>query len=101
VGKADETELPQSDEEIEGKNVQVKTAHMEKREKMKMRGKNKALSRYLRKKRKNVIDASVLALRAKIEKQKEDRRKELTEEKKARPGELSRPSALDRFKRHG
>jgi len=62
-GKADETELPQSDEDetVEGETEESKEVRKEKREKMKMRGKGKTLKRYLRKKRKNVIDAGVVS----------------------------------------
>jgi len=63
-GKADETEMPQSDEEeaVEGEGEETKKERKEQREKMKMRGKGKTLKRYLRKKRKNVIDSSVVSI---------------------------------------
>ena len=59
-GKADETEeadagAPAADDDDEDDGAQKKVTKEEK-EKKKMRGKNKALKRYLRKQRKNVID---------------------------------------------
>ncbi|KIJ54676.1 hypothetical protein M422DRAFT_24583 [Sphaerobolus stellatus SS14] len=104
-GKADETEIPNSDDDDEpvaGETEEAKKERREKRDKMKMRGKNKTLKRYLRKKRKNVIDANVVALRAKIDKQKIGRQRDIAaaKMKAAGGGEVeSKPSALDRFKR--
>jgi U3 small nucleolar RNA-associated protein 7 len=55
-GKADTTEDNSGDErEVDGK----KESH-EEREKRRMRGKGKSLSRYLRKQRKNVIDPTAV-----------------------------------------
>lgn len=55
-GKADTTEDNSGDErEVDGK----KQSH-EEREKRRMRGKGKSLSRYLRKQRKNVIDPAAV-----------------------------------------
>ena len=55
-GKADTTEENSGDEnEVDGK----KESH-EEREKRKMRGKGKSLSRYLRKQRKNVVDPAAV-----------------------------------------
>ena len=57
-GKADTTEDNSGDErEVDGK----KESH-EEREKRRMRGKGKSLSRYLRKQRKNVIDPTAVRL---------------------------------------
>ncbi|CAE6473354.1 unnamed protein product [Rhizoctonia solani] len=63
LGKADES--PASDEEETG-DVNVdgsdkKGGRSKEKEKMKMRGKGKSLNRYLRKKRKNVIDPSTVS----------------------------------------
>ncbi|KAF8631164.1 hypothetical protein AX15_002503 [Amanita polypyramis BW_CC] len=98
-GQADETE--EVDDEDLGDGVDADKSEEEKKqikEKRKMRGKNKSLKRYLRKQRKNVIDPRVLAIRAKLEKQREERRKA----KLAKAGnddDARKPSALDRFKR--
>ena len=70
-GKADETEeadadAPAADGEDDEDGTQKKKMTKEEKEKKKMRGKNKALKRYLRKQRKNVIDpraVSVLHIR--------------------------------------
>ena len=60
-GKADETEeadvdAPVAEDEDDKVSAQKKKLTKEEKEKKKMRGKNKALKRYLRKQRKNVID---------------------------------------------
>ncbi|KAF8559395.1 BING4CT-domain-containing protein [Imleria badia] len=93
-GKADETELDADDGADDDGG---KKASREEREKRKMRGKGKSLKRYLRKQRKNVIDPTAVAIRAKLEKQREERRVAKAIEK----GEMEpkKPSALDRFKR--
>ena len=44
----------------EGMDEDMKQKHREEKEKKKMRGKNKSLKRYLRKKRKNVIDPAMV-----------------------------------------
>ncbi|KAI0051620.1 BING4CT-domain-containing protein [Auriscalpium vulgare] len=90
-GKADETEEV-SDAEDTGK-----TQDREEREKRKMRGKGKSLKRYLRKQRKNVIDPKAVAIRAKLEKDRNERKKA----REAAKGIAAdhKPSALDRFKR--
>lgn len=68
-GKADETEdtdadAPGADGEDDEDEEQKKKSTKEEKEKKKMRGKNKALKRFLRKQRKNVIDPrAVSALR--------------------------------------
>ncbi|GBE84537.1 Probable U3 small nucleolar RNA-associated protein [Sparassis crispa] len=95
-GKADETEAndhDSDDAEAEG----APKPKREEKEKKKMRGKNKSLKRYLRKQRKNVIDPRAIAVRAKLEKQRE----EIRRAKAAAHGsaESEKPSALDRFKR--
>ncbi|KAF9521158.1 hypothetical protein BS47DRAFT_1335263 [Hydnum rufescens UP504] len=73
--------------EVEGK-APLTSAGGEKKEKLKQRGKGKSLKRYLRKKRKNVIDPSIIAIRAKIAAQKQSRKEATTDRA---------PSALDRF----
>jgi len=99
-GKADLTEVSIDDDdegeaEAEGP-PDGKQQSREEREKRKMRGKGKSLKRYLRKQRKNVIDPTTVAIRAKLEKQKEERR--LAKIEAEGQGEI-KPSALDRFKR--
>ncbi|KAJ3712963.1 WD40-repeat-containing domain protein [Lentinula raphanica] len=100
-GKADLTEEPTSDAES-GRDAsdssKPKAMTKEEREKKKMRGKGKSLKRYLRKQRKNVIDPTAVAIRAKIEKQKAERKAEI---RKAKYGDepQEKSTALDRFKR--
>ncbi|KAG8221747.1 WD40-repeat-containing domain protein [Butyriboletus roseoflavus] len=98
-GKADETE-PDAGVNVEGADGDDdpgKRKSKEERERRKMRGKGKSLKRYLRKQRKNVIDPTAVAIRAKLEKQREERRIAKAIEK----GEMEpkKPSALDRFRR--
>jgi len=57
-GRADETEEVSEEEEGEG----GKAARKEEKEKKRMRGKNKAMKRYLRKQRKNVIDPKAVRI---------------------------------------
>ncbi|KAH0826386.1 WD40-repeat-containing domain protein [Lanmaoa asiatica] len=97
-GKADETELDAGvDAECNADGERGERKSKEEREKRKMRGKGKSMKRYLRKQRKNVIDPTAVAIRAKLEKQREERRVTKAIEK----GEMEpkKPSALDRFKR--
>ncbi|KAH9949714.1 BING4CT-domain-containing protein [Amylocystis lapponica] len=97
-GKADETEEGDEQRMDDGDDAEpAKRPMREEKEKRKMRGKNKSLKRYLRKQRKNVIDPRALAVRAKLEKQREETRKA----RAAASGtvESHEPSALDRFKR--
>ncbi|KII85462.1 hypothetical protein PLICRDRAFT_115928 [Plicaturopsis crispa FD-325 SS-3] len=99
-GKADETEIPDDLEEAEDAtagNSSGKKQSKEEREKRKMRGKGKSLKRYLRKQRKNVIDPTAVAIRAKLEKQREEQR--IARSVAAGTHEVAKPSALDRFKR--
>ncbi|KAL4063788.1 WD40-repeat-containing domain protein [Scleroderma yunnanense] len=101
-GKADETEIDTSVERVEDANehedVNTKSAKVltQEQQKKKMRGRGKSLKRYLRKQRKNVIDPTAVAIRAKLEKQRTERRTAKAIEK----GEIMRrnPSALDRFR---
>lgn len=58
AGKIDDTGDVSEGEE--GMDEDTKQKHREEKEKKKMRGKNKSLKRYLRKKRKNVIDPSTV-----------------------------------------
>ncbi|KAJ4478867.1 WD40-repeat-containing domain protein [Lentinula lateritia] len=98
-GKADLTEELHSDaESADGSDDTKKKVDNEAQEKRKMRGKGKSLKRYLRKQRKNVIDPTAVAIRAKIEKQKAERKAEI---RKAKYGDepQEKSSALDRFKR--
>ncbi|KAG1885237.1 WD40-repeat-containing domain protein [Suillus subluteus] len=76
-GKADETELVDDDDEdaAEGDgDKNDKPQSRAEKEKRKMRGKGKSLKRYLRKQRKNIIDPTAVAIRAKLEKQREEKR---------------------------
>ncbi|CDR98627.1 hypothetical protein [Sporisorium scitamineum] len=69
-----------------------------KKEKNRMRGKNKALSRYLRKKRENVIDPNRIAVKARMEKMRKEQ--EQQRKRKAAAGIAEgdeRFSALDMF----
>ncbi|KAF6752045.1 WD repeat-containing protein 46 [Ephemerocybe angulata] len=67
--------------------------------KRKMRGKNKSLKRYLRKQRKNVVDPQVLAVRAKVDRMREEAKAKKLQMKAGGAGEENkRKSALDRFK---
>ncbi len=83
-GSDDEDGLPMSEDEedsragmpgsrqaanVPGRNGPVK-------EKKKMRGKNTTLKRYLRKKRKNVIDPTTVAIREKLERERKKREAE-------------------------
>lgn len=70
----------------------------EKKEKNRMRGKNKALSRYLRKKRENVIDPNRIALKQRMEKMRKE--EEQKRKRKAAAGidvDDESYSALDMF----
>ncbi|KAG1869040.1 BING4CT-domain-containing protein [Suillus subalutaceus] len=99
-GKADETELVDDDDEdaAEGDgDKNDKPQSRAEKEKRKMRSKGKSLKRYLRKQRKNVIDPTAVAIRAKSEKQREEKRVA----KAIENGQIEarKPSALDRFRR--
>ncbi|KZT02780.1 BING4CT-domain-containing protein [Laetiporus sulphureus 93-53] len=99
-GKADETE--EGDEQDgegdaeDGDKANRKLTREEK-EKKKMRGKNKALKRYLRKQRKNVVDPRAVAVKARLDKQRKERERAKTAA--IATEEPRKPSALDRFKR--
>ncbi|KAI0794817.1 BING4CT-domain-containing protein [Abortiporus biennis] len=98
-GKADETE-DVSGGEIEGEDDDGETKHRSskaEKEKKKMRGKNKSIKRYLRKQRKNVVDPRAVAVREKLEKQREERKR--NQAIASGNAESQKPSALDRFKR--
>ncbi|TBU24403.1 BING4CT-domain-containing protein [Dichomitus squalens] len=101
-GKADETEDGDEDDTSDGQGGEGdgqarKGASKAEKEKKKMRGKNKTLKRFLRKQRKNVIDPRAVAVRAKLEKEREERRKAKAIASGAE--QPRKPSALDRFKR--
>ncbi|KAJ7605681.1 hypothetical protein DFH06DRAFT_1348532 [Mycena polygramma] len=68
-GKADETEVVDPDDTAPDGRKFTK----EEKERKKMRGKGQSLKRYLRKQRKNVIDPTAVAIRAKLEKQRAER----------------------------
>ena len=73
-------------------------APVQKKEKNRMRGKNKALSRYLRKKRENVIDPNRIAVKQRMEKMRKD--EQLQRKRKAAAGiqeDDKAFSALDMF----
>ena len=67
-----------------------------KREKNRMRGKNKALSRYLRKKRENVVDPNRIAVKAKMERMRKEQQDARKRQAAAGRAEDS-SSALDMF----
>ncbi|OJA15047.1 hypothetical protein AZE42_05845 [Rhizopogon vesiculosus] len=98
-GKADDTEAVDDDDDGgEGDGDKSgKTQSRAEKEKRKMRGKGKSVKRYLRKQRKNVIDPTAVAIRAKLEKHREEKRVARAVEK----GQMEphKPSALDRFRR--
>lgn len=60
-GRADETEEV-SDEEGGDEGEEDKASRKEEKERKRMRGRNKAMKRYLRKQRKNVIDPKAVSL---------------------------------------
>lgn len=62
LGKADEPLASEEEEEGEGGNDEERRARREEKAKMKMRGKGKSMKRYLKKKRKNVVDPSSVSL---------------------------------------
>ncbi|KAI5981534.1 BING4CT-domain-containing protein [Pisolithus albus] len=102
-GKAEETEIDADADEVEDANEEdgIKSTNDKKsageREKKRMRGRGKSLKRHLRKHRKNVIDPTVVAIRAKLEKQREERR--IAKEIERGAIEPKKPSALDCFRR--
>ncbi|KAJ7176566.1 BING4CT-domain-containing protein [Mycena filopes] len=89
-GKADETEVVDPDDTAPDGTKRTK----EEKERKKMRGKGKSLKRYLRKQRKNVIDPTAVAIRMKLERQREERK---IRAKEQAGGEPRKASALDRF----
>ncbi|TFK32296.1 BING4CT-domain-containing protein [Crucibulum laeve] len=99
-GKADTTEVVESGDEAvdSGEGDHGKKESREEREKRKMRGKGKSLKRYLRKQRKNVVDPTAVAIRAKLEKQREQKKREREVARNGGEAKKKR-SALDRFKR--
>ena len=64
LGKADELLASEEEGEEVGGNNEERRARKEEKVKMKMRGKGKSMKRYLKKKRKNVIDPSSVSLLA-------------------------------------
>ncbi|KAJ7049455.1 BING4CT-domain-containing protein [Mycena amicta] len=88
-GKADETEVVDPDDYTPDGTKRTP----EEKERKKMRGKGKSVKRYLRKQRKNVIDPTAVAIRAKLEKQREERQKR----EQQKQGVERKASALDRF----
>ncbi|KAG8740122.1 Small subunit (SSU) processome component, partial [Ceratobasidium sp. 428] len=98
LGRADESPGSEEEGDVEDENTeQGKKTQPEVKEKMKMRGKGKSMKRYLKKKRKNVIDPSSVAIREKIAKMQAARKAEAR--KKAGLQEKEpRLTALDRFR---
>ena len=112
-GRADETEEVSEEGEDGGEGEEGKAERKEE-EKKRMRGRNKAIKRYLRKQRKNVIDPKAVCisllrsfiplslippkvvLREKLLKEREQRKK-VRDAAKGIP-EDRLPSALDRFR---
>ena len=109
-GRADETEEASEGRERGGEAGKVSREE----EKKRTRGKNKAMKRYLRKQRKNVVDPKAVrisslhpsfphsllspkvALREKLQKEREQRKKARDATKGLQEDRL--PSALDRFR---
>ncbi|CAE6465437.1 unnamed protein product [Rhizoctonia solani] len=100
LGKADETAASDGEEadDFNANDDDEKGGGPKQKEKMKMRGKGRSLKRYLRKKRKNVIDPSTVAIREKIAKVQAARKVE-ARQKAGLPEKESRLTALDRFRR--
>lgn len=96
-GKADESENADAsdDEDANGAGGGHTGQSRAEKEKKKMRGKGKSLKRFLRKQRKNVVDPRAVAIRAKLEKQREDKKRAREEATRT----VDKPSALDRFSR--
>ncbi|KAF8759891.1 BING4CT protein [Rhizoctonia solani] len=95
LGKADES--PVSEEEGGDVNADEggeQASRPKEKDKMKMRGKGKSLKRYLRKKRKNVVDPSTVAIREKIAKMQAARKAE-ARQKAGLPEKELRLTALD------
>ncbi|KAG9097882.1 Small subunit (SSU) processome component [Ceratobasidium sp. 370] len=99
LGRADES--PASEEEAgaeENEDAEEGKATPKIKEKMKMRGKGKSMKRYLKKKRKNVIDPGSVAIREKMAKMQAARKAE-ARKKTGIADQEPRLTALDRFKR--
>ncbi|KAF8742815.1 BING4CT protein, partial [Rhizoctonia solani] len=95
LGKADES--PVSEEEGGDVNADEggeQAGRPKEKDKTKMRGKGKSLKRYLRKKRKNVVDPSTVAIREKIAKMQAARKAE-ARQKAGLPEKELRLTALD------
>ncbi|KAJ7198771.1 BING4CT-domain-containing protein [Mycena pura] len=88
-GRADETDVGDPDDTSPHERKRTQ----EEKERKKMRGKGKSVKRFLRKQRKNVIDPTAVAIRAKLERQREERRALA----KVTTDGPRKPSALDRF----
>ncbi|KIY50221.1 BING4CT-domain-containing protein [Fistulina hepatica ATCC 64428] len=102
-GKVDETEVTRSADDAntddENDDEEARAQKKEAREKKKMRGKGKSLKRFLRKQRKNVVDPKAVAVRAKLQKLREEQlRKATAASSKHIESPVVKPSALDRFK---
>lgn len=102
-GKLDTTEDHSSDSDAcsGSEGAGPKKQKHEEKVKKKMRGRHKSLKRYLRKQRKNVVDPQAVAVRAKLERQRDERERAKAAEKagaKAGGGEGA-SAALDRFRR--
>ncbi|KAG8745797.1 Small subunit (SSU) processome component [Ceratobasidium sp. 414] len=98
LGRADESPASEEDPDENEGAEEGKKMRPEIKEKVKMRGKGKSMKRYLKKKRKNVIDPSSVAIREKMAKLQAARKAEAR--KNARlPEKEPRLTALDRFRR--
>ncbi|KAH8824713.1 BING4CT-domain-containing protein [Flagelloscypha sp. PMI_526] len=98
-GKADVTEEDGVNDEREDERGGG-VAMLTKGEKIKnkMRGKGKSMKRFLRKQKKNVIDPKSVAIRAKLEKQKEEKRKAEAMKKGIPLPQAKKGGALDIFR---
>ncbi|KAG9127126.1 Small subunit (SSU) processome component [Ceratobasidium sp. 392] len=99
LGRADESPVSEEEEGAEdAEDAEERKNEPVAKEKMKMRGKGKSMKRYLKKKRKNVIDPSSVAIREKIAKMQASRKAE-ARKNAGLPEKEPRLTALDRFRR--
>ncbi|KAF8607550.1 WD40 repeat-like protein [Ceratobasidium sp. AG-I] len=99
LGRADESPASEEGEvEDKGGDDEERRTRREDKIKMKMRGKGKSMKRYLKKKRKNVIDPSSVAIREKMVKMQAARKAE-ARKTAGLPEKEPRLTALDRFRK--
>ncbi|PVG03888.1 WD40 repeat-like protein [Serendipita vermifera] len=100
TGKADESEMTGGEEPEKEEGDKIQSEELIQKKKRKMRGKDKSMKRYLKKKRKNVIDEATVAIRAKLDRQREAVRRAKQSNQNLDQGvqNSEKKSALDRFK---